>query len=102
MKLSKIASRFVLVPIALAVLLAAPAAFAQDDEGWFDDDDAGYGETFEAADDNWGANYGFENQWWQDEEYEVEGASYRQDDYGYYDQDYDWNTDEQWWNDWWE
>lgn len=92
-----------LLGLALFAPTTASADWWDDDEGFYEEEDYGWGED----DSGWGNEYGEaglggDDPWWSDEDYGMtDYGEYGYDDYGYYDTGYDWDTDEEWFGDWW-
>lgn len=99
-----------LVALSLLVFAAAPGAaraqdeFGGDDIDWFDDD---YGTEFGTEEgerygwDGGGDEYEFDSSVLDDDDIsEVGDDSFTSDDYGEYDSDYSWNTNDGWFDGW--
>lgn len=104
MKRKHVDWRLGLLPLSiLAFVLAAPVASAQDDDWWFDEGDqmeeGFYGEE-EGDSEYQTSGYQDDQEWWEDDQYDAEDAGYQEDEFGVYDTDFDWDTDEGWFADW--
>ena len=79
--------RIAAVLLSLAAFgLAGPVTAQYDDDRWFEDDT--YGTEYEV-------DYGYYD------DFDEYGYQYEaEDEFGYYDEDYDWGTDENWFDDW--
>lgn len=70
---------------------AAPTAAQWDDEGWFEFQDESGAEYFSEYDYDYGT-YGYGDAY--------EQGQWLEDDYGYYDQRLDYQTNDRWFSDW--